>query len=48
MMHGLMQGMFWGGLLMAVPPVLFFLGIAYLVFREHRADGTANEESARK
>lgn len=48
MMHGLMQGMFWGGLLMAVPPVLLFIGIAYLVYREQRAGRDAKEEAARE
>jgi hypothetical protein len=47
-MHGLMQGMFWGGLLMATPPILLFIGIGYLVFREQRAVRGAKEEAARE
>jgi hypothetical protein len=47
-MHGLMHGMFWGGLLMATPPVLLFLGVAYLVYREHRAERHAREGAARE
>jgi hypothetical protein len=47
-MHGLMQGMFWGGLLMAVPPVLLFIGIGYLVYREQRAVREAKEAAARE
>jgi hypothetical protein len=45
-MHGLMHGMFWGGLLMAIPPVLLFVGLALLVYREHRGVGNAKEEAA--
>lgn len=45
-MHGLMNGMFWGGLLMALPPVLLFVGVAYLVYREQRGAGEAKEEAA--
>ena len=45
-MHGLMHGMFWGGLLMAIPPVLLFVGIAFMVYREQRAVESAKEEAA--
>ena len=46
MMHGLMQGMFWGGLLMALPPVLLAIGIGVLVYRERRAARGAQEEGS--
>ena len=45
MMHGLMQGMFWGGLVMALPPVLLGLGIAVYILRERRAARAAEEEA---
>jgi hypothetical protein len=33
-MHDLMAGMFWGGLLMAMPPVLLGVGVAVFLIRQ--------------
>jgi hypothetical protein len=39
-MHDMMTGMFWGGVVMAAPPVLLGLGIAVVIARV-RARGRA-------
>lgn len=36
-MHDLMVGMFWGGLVMAVPPVLVGAGIVALLLQQRKA-----------
>ena len=51
MNHGLMHGMFWGGVLLSSIPVLLGIGIAIYVWREwrlqrnrrHSAAGAAEE-----
>ena len=43
-MDSLMQGMFWGGLVMALPPVAVGVGIAVWAFRRQRADAAAAAE----
>jgi hypothetical protein len=48
MMHGLMQGMFWGGLVMALPPILLGIGIVVLIYRERRATRRAEQEVSGK
>lgn len=44
-MTELMNGMFWGGLLMAMPPVLLGIGIAALVLRHRRTRPPADREA---
>lgn len=34
-MHDMMVGMFWGGFVMAIPPVAVGVGIAVFLLREH-------------
>lgn len=46
MNHGTMQGMFWGGLVMAIPPVVLGIGIAIHIYRQQRAARRAEEEQA--
>jgi uncharacterized membrane protein len=46
MNHGAMEGMFWGGLVMAIPPVVIGIVLAIYIFRQQRADRTAEEERA--
>jgi hypothetical protein len=46
MNHGMMQGMFWGGLVMAIPPVVLGIGLAIYIWRQHRAVRRAEEERA--
>lgn len=43
-MHALMSGMFWGGVLMALPPVAMTIGIAVYVYRRERAAREARAE----
>lgn len=38
-MHDLMTGMFWGGLVMATPPLLLFIGVAVYAYRRLHAAG---------
>jgi len=46
-MHDLMLGMFWGGLLMALPPVAVGVGITVLLVRHQRqAAGEDRSEQA--
>lgn len=47
-MHALMSGMFWGGVLMALPPVAMTVGIAVYVYRRERAarDARTQERTA--
>jgi hypothetical protein len=40
-MNQLMTGMFWGGLVMALPPVILGIWIGAVVFRRYRADKLA-------
>ena len=40
----LMVGMFWAGLLMAVPPILLTLGVGVYVLRRH-LEARRNEDS---
>jgi hypothetical protein len=42
-MHELMLGMFWGGLLMALPPVAVGVAICVLLVRHERRTRTATE-----
>ena len=46
MNHGAMQGMFWGGLVMAIPPVVLGIVLAIYIYRQHRADRRAQEDRA--
>lgn len=41
-MHALMEGMFWGGLLMATPPILVGLAIVRLLVQQGRAEREAD------
>jgi hypothetical protein len=43
-MHAMMTGMFWGGVVMAVPPVAMTVAIAVYVFRRERAARLARAE----
>jgi hypothetical protein len=43
MNHGLMSGMFWGGVVMALPPVVLGIVIAIMVLRHARADRRRGE-----
>lgn len=36
MMHDLMVGMFWGGLIMALPPLALGIGVAVFVLNRQR------------
>jgi hypothetical protein len=36
MMHNLMVGMFWGGVVMALPPVALGIGVLVFVVRKER------------
>lgn len=40
MIHNLMVGMFWGGLLMALPPVALGVAITVLLIRHQRSAGS--------
>lgn len=42
-MHELMLGMFWGGLLMALPPVALGVAICVMLIRHDRRTQTATE-----
>jgi len=46
MNHGAMQGMFWGGLVMAFPPIVLGIALAIYVHRQNRAARRAEEERA--
>lgn len=41
-MHELMVGMFWGGLVMAVPPILVGAGIVALLLHQGKLHRQAN------
>lgn len=43
MSHGTMQGMFWGGVVMALTPVVLGIVLAIHIFREQRAARRARE-----
>jgi hypothetical protein len=36
MMHDVMTGMFWAGVVMALPPVAMTIGVAIYIYRHHR------------
>jgi hypothetical protein len=37
MMQDMMTGMFWGGVVMALPPVALCIGVAIYLYRRYRA-----------
>ena len=37
MMQDMMRGMFWGGVVMALPPVALCIGVAIFLYRRYRA-----------
>lgn len=43
-MHELMVGMFWGGLLMALPPVALGVGVTVLLIRHQRQSSAAERQ----
>jgi hypothetical protein len=45
-MHDLMVGMFWGGLVMAIPPILVGIAIVAFLLNEHRLERSS--ESTRQ
>lgn len=45
-MHDLMLGMFWGGFLMAIPPVAIGVAISVMLIR-HEREGRAAERRER-
>jgi hypothetical protein len=42
-MHQLMVGMFWGGVVMAIPPILVGIAFVVLLVNQHRADRKSEE-----
>lgn len=36
LMQDMMTGMFWGGVIMALPPVALSIGVAVYIYRRHR------------
>jgi hypothetical protein len=45
-MNQLMTGMFWGGMVMALPPVLLGLGIFAMIYRNRHGRQPAPESGA--
>jgi hypothetical protein len=48
MMHQLMAGMFWGGLLMAIPPVALSIGVVVYLLREQARETAARNSSGER
>lgn len=46
MMHQLMAGMFWGGLLMAIPPVALGIGVVVFLLKEQAREADAARDGA--
>ena len=45
-MQNVMTGMFWGGVIMALPPVGMCIGLAVYLYRRRRAEREAAAEEA--
>lgn len=43
-MHELMAGMFWGGLLMAIPPVALSIGVIAYLLREQAREAAKRDD----
>jgi hypothetical protein len=46
-MPGVMVGMFWGGMLMALPPIALGIGLVVFIRRQQRADAAMRAEQRR-
>jgi hypothetical protein len=44
MMHQLMEGMFWGGLVMAIPPVILSVAVIVFVRKQQLRDAEITRE----
>lgn len=44
--HNLMAAMFWGGVIMALPPVAISVGVAIYLYRQYRAGKRDRAEEA--
>lgn len=45
-MNSIITGMFWAGMLMALPPVALGVGLIVFIRRQQRAERAANSESS--
>ncbi|MGH7502471.1 MAG: hypothetical protein ACREL7_12030 [Longimicrobiales bacterium] len=46
MMHQLMAGMFWGGLVMAIPPIALSIGVVVYLRRQQAREAEATRDAA--
>lgn len=47
MMDHLMQGMFWGGLVMAIPPIILSVAVIVYLRKQQLQEGEVSRDSAR-